>query len=249
MKIRRNTIFNLRGKKAEIKAYALIIFLKKRVGICAYLSKFSINKIAKAASVSPNTIKKYLPIWVRLGLVERYGKNKDNLIIKRFSARKEHRNFDISDFDMSSFKSTYYSLRSFIFLTIQAQKEYVKRMIRTATDPKDFKEFKKARKFCNQHAHKDNMGRYVFKENGISYKYIGKVVGFCERTAERIVQFAIRKKWCKKETHFSYTYMPGICFREVNGYTFTTWNYGYVVGANTYVLSELITGKLLDGKM
>ena len=249
MKIRRNIMLNLRGNKADMKAVALLVFLKHRTGKYSCISKSSLNRIAKIASVSVSTIKKYMPTWFRMGLVEWQGMNKDVFVIRRICAKVNHRNYDISGIDFSSFKKVYYSLRSMLFLTIQAQKEYVKRMIRTATSPKDFDEFKKARKFCNHHAHKDNLGSYVFNDNGISYKHIGKVVGFCERTAERIVRFAINKGWCKKETHFNYTYMPGVCFREVEGYTFTTWNYGYKVSANTYTLSDSMNGSLLDGKM
>lgn len=248
VKIRRNIVMNLKGKKADMKAVALLVFLKKRTGKYSCVSKSSLSRIARVASVSASTVKKYMSTWVKMGLVEWQGKNHDVFVIRRMAAKVDHRNYDISEFDFSSFKSTYYSLRSMIFLTIQAQKEYIKRMIRTAADPKRWDNFKAVKKFCSRYAHMDRSGKYVFKENGISYKRIGKVVGFCERTAERIVKFAVERNWVKKETHFNYTYMPGVCFREVHGYTFTTWNYGYVVGANTYTLSDSMIGSLLDGK-
>lgn len=232
-----------------MKAIALLLYLKKKVWKSSSISRSSYNRIAKFASVSPNTIKKYMPVWIRLGLIEWQGRNKDVFVIRKFSARREHRNYDISRLDFSSFKNTYYSLRSMLFLIMQSQKEYVKRMVRSTYKPKKLLEYKAARRFCNRHAHTDENGKFVFIENGISYKKIGKVIGFCERTAERIVQFALKKKWCKKETHYNYTYMPGVCFREVEGYTFTTWNYAYIVGANTYTLSDSMNGSLLDGKM
>lgn len=253
MKIRRRLILETKGDKVAQKAVAMFLLLKNRLGKRCSIKEASLSKVARLLCISTNTFKRYLPVLEGMGLIEWQGKNGDVFTLKRAYASSHHRNFDVSKLSYKSFKDTYYTLRSMLFLTIQAQKDYIKQMVRIATNPRKGEDFKKARKFCNHYAHMDSNGRFVFRENGITYKKIGEIIGFCERTAQRIVNLAVKKRWVRRKTHFFYTFMPKVNYQRVDNYTFTTANYGFQVGANTYRLSPswkrlLSVGISLEGK-
>lgn len=247
MKIRKQLLFWAMGNKTNIKAVSLLIVLKKRLGKTSSLCNASQNKIASLSGVSPNTIKSYMPTWIRLGLVEWRGKNNDVFVVNKLCSKTSHRNVDISRIDMSSFWKVYKGLKSFLFLIILSCKDFVKRMIRTATDSDDLSETKKARKFCNRYAKRDKNKDFEYKEYGISLRKIGQKLGFCKRTAETIVDFAVKKRWCKKFNNYEWTFMPGVNKMYVDGFTFTTKNYGFVVKANTYTLNRNICMALIGG--
>ena len=248
MQVKRALLFWTMGNKTNIKAVSLLIALKNNLDKTSSIKDASQNKIAEVAGVSPNTIKRYMPIWVRLGLVEWKGKNNNIFIVNRLSSKTRHRNIDLSRLDMSNFKKVYESLRSFLFLVILSCKELVRRMIRIATQSNSTKEIKEARKFCNRYAEREEMKDFEYKEHGISYSKIGEKIGFCKRMAVMIVSKAIKKGWCRKETHFEYTSMPGVNRMYVEGYTFTTNNYGFKVMANTYRLNRNICMALIGCK-
>ena len=221
--------------------------LKKNLGKTSSLCNASQNKIASVCGVSPSTIKRYMPIWERLGLAEWRGKNKDVFVVNKLRSRTSHRNVDISRLDMSNFWKVYNSLRSFMFLIILSCKDLVKRMIRTATKSDDISEIKKARKFCNRYAKRERGKDFEYKEYGISLKKIGQKIGFCKRTAENIVNYATKRHWCRKFHNYDWTSMPGVNRMYVEGYTFTTKNYGFIVKANTYSLNRNIRMALIGG--
>lgn len=247
MQVKRALLFWTMGNKTNLKAVSLLIALKSKLDKTSSLNKASQNKIAELAGVSPNTIKRYMPVWERLGLVEWRGKNKDVFVINRLSSKTKHRNIDLSRVDMKSFKSIYESLKSFIFLIVLSCKCFVKRMIRIATDPKKGEDYKGAKKFCNRYARREQERVIEYKEYGISYKKIGEKLGFCKRMAEKIVEKAVKKGWCHKETHFEKVSMPGVNRMYVEGFTFTTKNYGFIVKANTYKLNRNIGMALIGG--
>lgn len=247
MKIRRQLLFWAIGNKTNIKAVSLLIVLKNRLGKTSSLCNASQNKIASVCGVSPNTIKSYMPIWERLGLVEWRGKNHDVFVINKLCSRTNHRNVDISRIDMSNFWKVYNGLRSFMFLVFLSCKDLVKRMIRTATDSEDLSEVKKARKFCNRYAKREKGKDFEYKEYGISLRKIGQKLGFCKRTAESIVNYAVKRYWCRKNKNIDWTFMPGVNRMYVEGFTFTTKNYGFVVMANTYTLNRNIRMALIGG--
>lgn len=237
------------GNKTNIKAVSLLISLKSRLDKTSTIQKASQNKIAETAGVSPNTIRRYLPIWLRLGLVEWRGKNKDVFVINRLSSKTKHRNIDLARLNFKDFKRVYETFRSFLFILALSCKEYVKRMIRTVSNSCDANEIKEARKSCNRYAKRDESDELCYNEYGMSYRKIGEKIGFCKRTAEKIVSLAIKKKWCRKETHFEWTSMPGVNCMYVEGFTFTTKDYGFVVKANTYTLNKNICLALIGGKI
>ena len=188
-----------------------------------------------------------MPIWLRLGLVEWRGKNNDVFVVNKLCSRTNHRNVDISRLDMSSFWSVYNSLKSFLFLIILSCKDLVKRMIRTATKSSDLSEVQKARKFCNRYAERENGKDFEYREYGISLRKTGQKLGFCKRTAESIVNFAVKRGWCRKFNNVDWTFMPGVNGMYVEGYTFTTKDYGFVIKANSYSLNRNISMALIGG--
>lgn len=229
-----------------MKAIALLLYIKHKVGVSASIRKASLNKVSKVAGSSPNTIKKYLQIWLELGLVEYIGKKNDVLIIKNLKASKNHRNYEVKRFSFKTYKNTYKSLRAFLTLTLQAQKEYVKRMVRIANDPKNGENYKKAIKFCNHHATRNHEGKFEFNDNGMTLEYIAKKIGFCVTTTQKIVREVVKKRWMKRKLNFERVFMQGVNYRYVEGFTFTTENFGYRISANNYKLSPYWYGSLLD---
>lgn len=248
MQIKRTLLFWALGDKTRIKSLSLLLTLKSKLDKTQTIHKASLNKIAKTAGVSPTTIKMYMVIWKRLGLIEWRGKNGDVFVVNKVSSKTKHRNVDISRIDFKNFKSIYEQFRSFLFILILSCKTFVKRMIQIANTSKDDQEAKSALKSCNRYAKRNEDKQLEYVENGISYSKIGQKIGFCSRTAENIVKKAIQKRWCRKQTHFEWTYMPGVNYMYVEGYTFTTRDYGFEVKANTYKINRNICMALIDGK-
>lgn len=238
MKIRRNILLQCKGDKLMMKAIAMLLVLKDKAGACSSVRGFSYRRLSGILSVSPTTVKKYVRVWQEKGLVGYVGRDGDILVVRNIKSGTAHRNFDIKSFDLSSFKSAYHSLRAFLALTLQARKEYVRRIIRMATAPKRGEDYKAAIKYCNHHVRRNGNGRLEFVEGGMSYGYMAKRIGFCITTMQRIVRYAVKRKWWTKRTHFIRTYMPGVNRMPVPGYMFTTLNYGFRVSANTYELSS-----------
>lgn len=249
MQVKRALLYSVMGAKADIKALALLMLLKERLGITSSLKKASINKIAAKAGVSPSTIKRYMAIWEHWGIVEWRGSRHDVFVVKKMSSSAKHRNLELNKLNFKNFKILYDHLRSFLFVMANARKEFVKRMIRIVTNPRRGEDWKKAKKSCNHLVvTKDNEKGFVYKEYGFSYKGIGNALGFCARTAEKIVDFAIGKHWCKKERHYDWSFLPNVCGMYVEGYTFTTRNYGYIIKANTYEAAPFLRMALIGGK-
>lgn len=248
MQIRRALLFWALGDKTRIKALSLLLTLKSRLDKTQAIPEATQNKIAHIAGVSPSTIKRYMVIWKRLGLIEWRGKKGDVLVINRVASKTKHRNIDISRIDFKNFKSIYEQFRSLLFILILSCKTFVKRMIQTANNSNDAEKARVALKSCNRYAKRNKDKLFEYVEHGISYSKIGEKLGFCSRTAEIVVKKAIKKRWCRKHTHFEWTYMPGVNWMHIEGFTFTTRDYGFEVKANTYTINRNLCMALIDGK-
>ena len=249
MQVRRSLLYETMGDKTAQKAVSLLMLLKKRLDKTSSLHDASYNKIAAILNISPTTVKKYIAIWEEYDLIEWRGKNHNVFVVKKLSSSTKHRNLDVHRLDFSSFKNLYNTLRSFLFLVANSRKDYVKRLIRIVNNPRKGEDFKEAIKGCKKYAdRRPNEKGFVYKEFGLSYKRIGKILGFCSRTAENIVNLALQKHWCKKERHFDWDFLPGVNRMYVEGYTFTTTNYGFKVSANTYANSRGWGMALIGGK-
>lgn len=225
------------------------MLLKDRLGKTSSIPDFSINKAAKIAGVSPSTIKRYLPIWESNEMIEFQGSQKDVLVVKRLSSSTKHRNYVVDRLDFSSFKRLYNSFRDFLFLIIQSRKDFIKRILRIATNPRRGEDFRAAKTDCKHYVRlsKGDLTP-IYHEFGLSYKRIAKKLGFCVKTAQNIVSDTIHRRWCKKKTHYQATYLQNVNGMYVEGFTFTTQHYGYVVSANTYAMSRSWGMVLIGGK-
>lgn len=236
----------MKGKPMLQKALAFAVFLKFKLGRSSLMRNYSINKIHTLTRISPTTINKYMPILKENGWVKFDGKRQQHLIVCKIASHCEGRNICIDRFCYKSFKDVYRSLRSFLALIIQSHKDYIKRTIQIATNPKKGQNLKAARKKVKRLVKKGILnGLYVsYKEYGLSLKRIAKETGNCVRTAQNIMQYAIKHRWCKKQHNFerfranfgdfSSKFIP---FKH----SFLRNGYLYVFHANTYSLSKGIT--------
>lgn len=225
---------------------ALALYLKKLCRRDSTIHNYNPYKIQKFARIHPNTFKSYLPLMVEMGLVGFDGKNNEHLVIYCLHSKHKARNVDIHRFSFKSFKSVYNSLRAFLVLILQQRKDYVVRTLQIARNPRKGQDFNSARKAVKRLV-RQGVLKSVYdnvKELGLSYKRIAKEVGVCVRTAERVVSYVLQKRWCRKQTHFLRVEMRGVNRMYVEGFTFTTRNYGFIVSANTYTLSRGIRQSL-----
>ena len=157
------------------------------------------------------------------------------------------RNINIDKFNLKSFKDTYRSLRAFIALSVQAQKDFIRRTLLLVTDPKNLKEYKAARRkvrsLVKQGLLESPQQKYV--EYGLSLRRIAEETGNCVRTAQRIMQYAILHKWCKKTHHFQKIAAKFYYLEFINEkHAFFSNGYMYIVRATTYTLSKGISNDL-----
>lgn len=238
MKVRRRILNEIKGKPMQQKALAFAIYLKFNVGRDSIVKDFSINKIRKITGLSATTINKYLPILLQNGWAFICGSTKKHLVINRLSSSTNNRNVCIDRFCFNSFKDVYNSIRSFLAILIQARKDFIKRTIQIATNPKVGENCKAARKTVKRLVREGIIRDVEYKEYGLSYKRIAKELGNCARTAFRVMQYAIKKKLVGKHNNVEQIYAPKVFYRNIIGYTFATKNNLYCVHANTYTISH-----------
>ena len=238
MKVRRRILNEIKGLPMQQKALAFAIYLKFKVGRDSIVKDFSINKIRKITGLSATTINKYLPILLRNGWASICGSTKKHLVINRLASSTNNRNVCIDRFCFNSFKDVYNSIRSFLAILIQARKDFIKRTIQIATNPKVGENCKAARKTVKRLVREGIIRDVEYKEYGLSYKRIAKELGNCARTAFRVMQYAIKKKLVCKHNNVEQIYAPKVFYRSIIGYTFATKNNIYRVYANTYTISH-----------
>lgn len=183
--------------------------------------------------MSYKTIRKYLEVLIKMGLAEI---TNNDLYIKKMASATKHRNIDISIFKTDKNKNIYNQIRELLFLAIQAQKDFVSSLLRLRKNPPKGVDYRKVRRFCKKCCENPYA---EYKEYGLSYRRIGKQIGCCARTAFTLVKDAVRRKWCTKENHCTIDYLPGVNFAELPNYTFTSYNYGFILRPNTYTLSRM----------
>lgn len=228
----------IKGQPMQQKALAFAIYLKFKVGRDSIVKDFSINKIRKITGLSATTINKYLPILLQNGWASICGSTKKHLVINRLASSTNNRNVCIDRFCFNSFKDVYNSIRSFLAILIQARKDFIKRTIQIATNPKVGENCKAARKTVKRLVREGIIRDVEYKEYGLSYKRIAKELGNCARTAFRVMQYAIKKKFVGKHNNVEQIYAPKVFYRSIIGYTFSTKNNIYRVYANTYTISH-----------
>lgn len=240
-----------KGNPQLQKAVAIAIYMKFKLGRSSMMRNYTINKLHNATNISAATIKKYLPILVNRGLVRFDGKNNQHLIVCNISSHTKDRNICIDKFVFDSFKSVYYSLRSFLALIIQSHKDFIKRTIQIATDPQKGQDCLAARKLVKRLVKQGVLnGMYErYKEFGLGFKRIAKETGNCVRTAQRIMKFAIENNWVCKHKNAIQILAKNVCYRDIDGFTFSTRNNIYKICANTYELNASVAHDISTGNI
>lgn len=220
-----------------LKAVALSLTVKSHLGGRTSIRHYTINKAAKIAHVSHTTAAKYMKVLFSLGLVK-FEKDGTTLVFRRLSHSNKRRNTSLKYMMARSFKDAVRELQSLLIMVTQNRKNFIKRLIRSAKDPKSLQELKKARRFCDRHVGRNSDGSFPdYQDKGISFQHIAEIVGVCKRTAFRIVDYATgRGHLIKQKTPAYVKFMPGVNGYPVEGFTFTTKNNGYKVFANKYEL-------------
>ena len=240
--IKRTILIQTLGSEQAQKAVALAIMLKNISGNSSVFYRFTINKMHIATRLSATALKKYIAILKQMGLVEvKQRKGKQMLIVKKMVSSCSHRNFNLPDIDCDCFKEIYSQVRAMAVVIAQSRLDFVRRTLQQRENPRNLKELKRARRLCKRY------GYDKFTENGISYKRLAQLIGCSIATAIKVVKDAIQRRWIAKINHYSKVLMKGVHFREIEGYTFTTKNYGYKVGANTYSILLPITASFNTG--
>lgn len=244
MRVRRKIINECKGNPTMQKALAVALFIKHKFGRQSSMPKWSINKLHKLTRISPTTLKKYLPIIEKQGWLRYDGKNikRQTITIVNLCSNTENRNIKVDKFCFDSFNDVYRSLRAFIVLILQSHKDFVKRAIQIATEPRNGQDFKGARKLVKRLV-KQGVLKSVYekyKEFGLSYNRIAKETGNCARTAQRIIQYAIKKNWVQKHHNQEQVFAPKIFYRQIEGFFFATKNNLYRIFANTYTINQSV---------
>lgn len=222
------------GNKELLKAIAMLMFIRKQLG-SSILRNYSINKLVSITGAHASTIKKRIRVLSQYNLVSVTDKT---LVLRSIVSKHAKRNVKLGERFMkySTLKEVEYSLQAMLVKELQNKKDFAKRTIRNAHGSShDYKVVKAARDAARKFGYGN---QYV--EKGLSYKTIAKRLGVSIKTAVKIVKFAVKCTILKKTTHFLSTYLPKVNYMEGLGYTFTTYNYGYTVLANTYAVAPAL---------
>lgn len=226
-----------RNSPRILKALALALTVKARLGKRTSIRRYTVNKVARLAGVSHSTAAKYMRTLADLELVV-MEKDGTTLVFRRLSHSNRHRNVPLTYMKSQSFKDAARELQSLLIMVKQFQKEYVRRLIHSAKNPKGLRQFKRAKRSCDRYVGRTPDGRLPgYRENGMSYRFLGQLLGVCSRTAFRIVEYASEHRLLVKHKTPAYSvYMRGVNGYPVEGFTFTTRNNAYKIFANTYSL-------------
>lgn len=221
------------GSSNLLKAIAMALLVRKRTK-GNIIKDFTINKLAELIGMHPTTIRKRLHTLKGYGLVSYQGKN---LVFRSLVSKHKQRNVRLAKIVYGKVKDVERSLQAILVAIMQMKKDFVKRTILTAHNGRKAKDVKRAQKLERRHRWGSE---YV--EHGLGYKKIAKVLGVCKTTAVKVIEFATERKLLKKQTNYTWEYMPGVNFLDMReqGYTFTTRNYGCIVRANTYIVAPCL---------
>lgn len=244
--ISRKIFASLEGNKPLQKAMSLYICLRRcvaeRGGV---IHNFTPNKIRQKTGIAPETLKKYLPVLLRLGFVS-YGGHGKHLILHKVQSRHKNRNIPIDKIKQGKFHSVYKHLRQFLHLIREEKKGKIKRILQSLHNPATKKEHNKARRQVRNLVKLGYLSdrNQEYKEYGFSLKLIARIEDVCVRTAQRDNDELIKKGWLTKQRHIEAHYCPNVNHHYIEWATYTTRHFAVVVKANTYELTELIRPSL-----
>lgn len=219
------------GNTELLKALAMFLLIRKKLG-SNVIKDYTTNKLVNLLGAHARTIKNRIHVLLQYGLVT--FKN-NTLMLRSIVSKHSQRNVKLGErkMDYSSLKNVEYSLRAILVVVIQSRKDFAHRTIRNAHGAShDYKVVKAARDTARKFGYGNE-----YKEYGLSYRTIAQRLGVSIKTAFETIKFAVKRAILKKEKHCISTFMKSVGKREVEGYTFTTNNYGYIILANSYSIS------------
>lgn len=246
---KRGTIKNIRidlleamsGNLILVKAVAMAIFVKNRLRD-PRIKDYTPNRlrdIIKHYQSPPhhNTVRKYVDELLRMELAYMDGRD---LIFCSLNDRRGRYNLSLKDTSALTIAELENLLLAAKVVLIVKRKEFVKRTIEAAYNPKISKggreEFKKARQTSRKYGYGN-----AFNDYGLSYKKIAKKLGICLQKAEEVIRFAIEHGLLVKEKRQEQVFVFGIQCAEkfldsTYGGSFATKNNVYKVLANIYTI-------------
>lgn len=222
------TEVNSKGTNSNIiRAIALLIFVK-HINPTSCVINFTLYKLHKLTGLHYTTLRKRLQSLKRLGLIEFIGKGQTTLRFKRISSKNNRNNICLDHIVFDSVADVEKSLYAQFIVEIQIQKEFVKQVINSRNNPKDYKELdwaKDTKKRCGIHADK-------FEDWGLSYKTIARKLHISIQKALAIVKYALRKKFIRKVRQ-----SKQVVVTKLKG-AFNLVKFGEKLNGSTYVVTD-----------
>lgn len=221
-----NTLFN---NKELLKAVALLVY-------SYHCNQGNVIKDYNAHKLSVLTGASHKTVTARVNTLLEYGycsMEKGNLVFKSIVSRHKERNISLEKINFASLKDVEKSLYGILVVIIQSRKDFCKGTVRRAYDGKDYKEIKSARLILRKFRYGSE-----YKEFGLSYRKIAACLGVSIKSAFSYVKYAINQGMIKMTRNFKSFFLPNVNKREIEGFTFTTKNYGYIIGANIYSINH-----------
>lgn len=235
---------SMRGNLLLTKAVAMSIYVKNRTRD-SRVKDYSLNRLRQFTHLHHNTVRKYVDELVLWGLVRMEGSD----MVFGPLGNRHGKNISIGPTAGLTIKQLTNQLLAAQVVLIVKRKEYARRLIDEATDPKqsrskeEFARFKKARKKRLKYGY-----TRPFVDNGLSYKGIARRLGISVQKAEEVIRYATTHGLLVKHGRQQQHRVDGIGFAAKyvdeggSNMTFSTKDNVYIILANVYSLPTYPTG-------
>lgn len=186
-KISRKIYMQCISSNDYVKALSLLLFVKSKFPT-SVIPNYSTYKLAKLTKLDKTTIKKYMDILGDLELLAIEGKKNDHVRFNK--VRNKKTNFSLKNIDFSSVRTIELSIRTLLFEDIQKQKEYRKNSIELKNNPKNLKEYKKAKRELRGVQMRGD--KFTFSDNGVSYKYLAKKMKCSYTKVSAVINYGVK---------------------------------------------------------
>ena len=254
-KAHKGTVKNIRidllgamsGNLLLVKAIAMAIFVKNHLRD-SRVQDYTPNRLRDFIGqhqrpLHHTTVKKYVDVLLRADLARMEGKD---LIFGSLSDRRGKFNLSLGNTSRLTIAELENELLAAQVVLIVKRKEFAKRLIERATNPKrtrdGYQDFKQARQKCFKYGYTRK-----FHDHGLSYKTIARRLGVSLQKAEEVIRYATTHGLLVKHTHqeqfFAYGIGGAAKYADSSRHSaFCTKNNVYIVYANTYSLPYYPTG-------
>lgn len=203
------------------------------------INNVNMKKIADLTGLDAHTCSKYYKHMLSSGFafLDKDGKT---LVIRNLSSGDNIRNTDLSKIDFSSLTTVRNGLECAALVAVIKKKEFVAEKVREASFPRKGEDPRKARRWCKKHnvPQDPDTAKYYYRECGISFQTIKKIMGCSLVHAFQMVKYACHLGMIKIYKPQAQYYAPSVNFYTPVWATFSTFNNIYVVSANVYHTAE-----------